>query len=127
MFVNGTEFMLIIKEMGAEADADKTKMQELQNEVNGLRKYHSRFNYRSREEDLLIMKWENEKAEQENLWARIIATNRNCPKCAEPKRTHAQISKRTRTRKNTHTTHQKYAPVHRHSKHTHTKRTHAQN
>ena len=59
MAEKSAKFMQIIKEMEAKADVDKTKMQELQNEVNGLRKYHSRFNYRSREDDLLIMKWEN--------------------------------------------------------------------
>ena len=75
------EFMLIIKEMMVKADDDKTKMMELQNKVNDLEKYDSRF--KIGRDDLLIRKLETEKAEQENLRARIIATNRKCPKCAE--------------------------------------------
>ena len=81
--MQNAKFMQIIKEMEAKADADKTKMQELQNKVNDLRKNDSRFCGRSREDGLLIDRLNNEKAEQEILRARIIATNRKCPKCAE--------------------------------------------
>ena len=83
MTEKSAKFMQIIKEMESKADADQTKMQELQNKVDDLMKYDSRFNYRSREDGLLIDRLNNEKAEQEILRARIIATNRKCPKCAE--------------------------------------------
>ena len=77
--------MQTIKEMEAKADADKTKMLSLQIKVKELEKCDSRVKIQDCcGEDLLrIRKLENEMAEQENLRARIIATNSKCPKCAE--------------------------------------------
>ena len=72
--------MQTIKEMEAKADADKTKMLSLQNKVKDLEKYDSRT---SGSVYVRMMKLGKEMAEQENLRARIIATNSKCPKCAE--------------------------------------------
>ena len=66
MTVKSAKFMQIIKEMEAKADADKTKMQELQNKVNDLMKYDNKFSHRSREDGLLIDRLNNEKADLED-------------------------------------------------------------
>ena len=75
-----TKFMQTIKEMEAKADADRTKMLSLQNKVKDLEKYDSRT---SGSVYVRMIKLGKEMAEQENLRARIIATNSKCPKCAE--------------------------------------------